>query len=76
MVIPFEDNNMFDIGDPPALRGPGTPQALPDKAALQAYIQARMPRHAPGTLSGGEAAALAAFVLELRAAPPRPAENP
>lgn len=66
MVIPFQDNNMFDVGDPPALRGPGTLRAWPDAAALRAYIQAAMPRHAPGSLSRAEAAAITAFIEELR----------
>jgi len=73
MMVPFQDNNMFDIGHPPALRGPGTLRAWPDAAALRTYIQAAMPRHAPGTLSPAEAAALTAFLTELRAAPaPKP----
>lgn len=70
MVIPFQDNHMFDVGDPPALRGPETLQALSDPVVLRSYIQAAMPRHAPGSLSEGEAAALTAFILELRAASP------
>lgn len=75
MVIPFQDNNMFDVGEPPALRGPGTLRALPDPAALRAYIQAAMPRHAPGSLSQAEAEAITAFLMELRAAAPAPASE-
>ena len=70
MVIPFQDNNMFDVGHPPALRGPATLQALSDPVALRSYIQAAMPRHAPGSLSEGEAEAITAFILELRATSP------
>jgi len=73
MTVPFQDNNMFDIGHPPALRGPGTLRAWPDAAALRAYIQAAMPRHAPGSLSRAEAEAVTAFLTDLRAAPaPKP----
>lgn len=66
MTIPFQDNNMFDIGDPPALRGSGTLRAWPDAAALRAYIEAAMPRHAPGSLSRAEAEAITAFLEVLR----------
>jgi cytochrome c len=72
MVIPFQDNNMFDVGHPPALRGPGTLRAWPDAAALRAYIQAAMPRHAPGSLSPTEATAITAFLTKLRAVAPTP----
>ncbi len=66
MTIPFQDNNMFDVGDPPALRGPGTLRAWLDAVALRAYIEAAMPRHAPGSLSRAEAEAITAFIEALR----------
>ena len=66
LVVPFNDNNMFDVGVPPALRGPGTLPAFTDAGALRRYIQAAMPRHAPGSLSEAEAAAITAFIEELR----------
>jgi mono/diheme cytochrome c family protein len=69
MVVPFQDNHMFDVGDPPALRGPGTLPAFTDAAALRRYIQAAMPRHAPGSLTEAEAAAITALLTELRTAP-------
>lgn len=62
LTYPFQDNNMFDVGLAPALRGEGTLAPLSDPQALRAYIQAAMPRHAPGTLTAAETDAVAAFV--------------
>jgi mono/diheme cytochrome c family protein len=62
LTYPINDRHMFDVGRAPPLRGPGTLGALRDSAALRAYIQAAMPRHAPGTLSVAEADALATFL--------------
>lgn len=66
LMVPFNDNNMFDVGTAPALRGPGTLPAFSDSASLRRYIQAAMPRHAPGSLTEAEAAAITAFIEELR----------
>lgn len=66
LFFPFQDNNMFDVGQAPALRGEGTLSAFGDSKALSAYIQAAMPRHAPGSLSDAEAEAITAFVEGLR----------
>lgn len=61
--------NAFSIGEAPALRGPGALPTFGNSAALRAYIQAAMPRHAPGSLSAAQSRALSAFVLELNATP-------
>lgn len=66
LMVPFNDNNMFDVGTAPALRGPGTLPTFSDSASLRRYIQAAMPRHAPGSLTEAEAAAITAFIEELR----------
>ncbi|ADI16007.1 c-type cytochrome [Truepera radiovictrix] len=66
LTYPINDRHMFDVGRAPPLRGPGALEALRDPAALRAYIQAAMPRHAPGTLSAAEADALATFLEGLR----------
>lgn len=60
--------NAFAIGSAPPLRGPGTLSAFKDAAALQRYIRAAMPRHAPGTLNGEQGYALTAFILKLNRA--------
>ena len=59
--------NAFSIGEAPALRGPEALQAFGSPAALRAYIEAAMPRHAPGTLTAAQGRSLSAFVLELKA---------
>lgn len=59
--------NAFSIGKAPALRGPGALQTFGSPAALRAYIEAAMPRHAPGTLTEAQSKSLSVFVLELRA---------
>lgn len=71
---PFVDNDMFSIGDPPALHatgaGSGGGGAAPlasvaSPEALQAYLAATMPRYDPGRLSDEEYRALTAFLLEI-----------
>lgn len=63
---PFTDNDMFSIGDPPALHGGGSSlAAVAPPAALHAYLSATMPRYDPGRLSEEEYWALTAFLLEL-----------
>lgn len=57
--------NAFSIGSPPPLRGQGVLPAFENAAALQRYIRAAMPRHAPGSLNGEQSYALTAFILEL-----------
>ena len=57
--------NAFSIGVAPALHGLDALPAFQDAAALQAFIRAAMPRHAPGTLSDEQSYALTAFILKL-----------
>ncbi len=64
---PVAVGNAFAIGEAPALHGPGTLEAFGSPAALQTYIRAAMPRHAPGSLTAAQSRALSAFVQELRA---------
>ena len=61
--------NAFSIGVAPPLQGEGALKAFGDAAALQAFIRAAMPRHAPGSLSNEQSRALSAFLLELNRAP-------
>lgn len=75
LTQPFEDNNMFSIGDPPALHGLHalTEAALPaatlaaaaDPLAVLAYVSATMPRYDPGRLTSGEYVAVTAHLLAL-----------
>ena len=57
--------NAFSIGVAPPLHGPNALPAFQNAAALQAFIRAAMPRHAPGTLNDEQSYALSAFVLKL-----------
>ena len=61
-------HNLFDVGDPPALRGPGTMVAFADDAVLLAYTRATMPRYQPGRLTDVEYADLVAFMRWMVAA--------
>ena len=55
-------HDLFDVGDPPALRGPGTMVAFADDAVLLAYTRATMPRYQPGRLTDAEYVDLVAFM--------------
>ena len=57
--------NAFSVGDAPPLHGERALPAFQDAGALQAYIRAAMPRHAPGTLNDEQSYALTAFILKL-----------
>ncbi len=57
--------NAFSIGVAPALHGPDALPAFQNAAALQAFVRAAMPRHAPGTLNDEQSYALSAFILKL-----------
>ena len=70
MANPFVDNDMFDVGDAPALVGEGELAAFPNAAVLQSYIHAAMPRHAPGTLTNQDYWDVTAHLLELNHALP------
>jgi mono/diheme cytochrome c family protein len=61
-VINVRGHNLFDVGHPPALRGPGALVAFADDAVLLAYTRATMPRYQPGRLSEAEYADLVAFM--------------
>jgi mono/diheme cytochrome c family protein len=69
LTQPFEDNNMFSIGEPPALRA--LPDAVPglaaiaDPSALLAYVSATMPRYDPGRMKPDEYTAVTAYLLAL-----------
>ncbi len=62
--------NAFAIGTAPPLVGPRALPAFGDAGALQAYIHAAMPRHAPGSLGAEQSYALTAFILKLNRALP------
>lgn len=61
-TINARGHNLFDVGEPPALRGPGTLAAFADDAVLLAYTRATMPRYQPGRLTDAEYADLVAFM--------------
>ncbi|HZJ08721.1 MAG TPA: hypothetical protein VFD39_03435, partial [Trueperaceae bacterium] len=65
---PFIGNDMFSIGEPPALHAGDSGEALAavaEPAALHAYIAATMPRYDPGRLSDEEYWALTALLLHM-----------
>ena len=66
----IQDTNMFDLGDPVALRGDGALAAFANAAALHAYTSATMPRYAPGTLDNSDYLAVTAFLLHVNGALP------
>ena len=66
-VINARGHNLFDVGDPPALRGPGTLVGLAEDAVLLAYTRATMPRYQPGRLTDDEYSDLVAFMRWLDA---------
>jgi mono/diheme cytochrome c family protein len=69
LTQPFEDNNMFSLGDPPALHPvPGAGPVLAgvaDPSALLAYVSATMPRYDPGRMTPEEYTAITAHLLAL-----------
>ncbi len=67
--------NAFSIGVAPPLQGKNAREAFQNAAALQAFIRAAMPRHAPGTLNDEQSYALTAFILKLNRAPPEESLN-
>lgn len=56
-------NFAFDIGNPPALRGPGVLAHFGNALALDAYLRATMPRPFPGSLADEDYWAITAFLL-------------
>lgn len=68
---PFNDHDMFAIGEPPALHalaGASNPTPLAAVAppeALFAFLVSTMPRYDPGRLRSDEYRALTAFLLDL-----------
>lgn len=61
----IQDHDMFDLGDPPALRGAETLSGFGTAEALYQYVRATMPRYEPGRLEDAEYLDITAFMLEL-----------
>lgn len=59
----LRQHDLFDLGVPPALRGPDALKAFSDPIALWAYTDATMPRYQPGRLEATEVRAIVAFLL-------------
>src|SRR5690606_16401198 len=65
---PFNDNDMFSIGEPPKLHGAEAGVAMAavaDPVNLHAYIAATMPRYDPGRLDDEDYWALTALLLDM-----------
>lgn len=58
--------NSFNLGDAPALRGPGALADLPNARVLYGYLKAAMPRYRPGDLTDSQYLEVTAFVAALR----------
>jgi len=58
----LRQHDLFDLGAPPVLRGPGALQAFSDPVALWAYTAATMPRYQPGRLEATEVRAIVGFL--------------
>ena len=63
--VEARQHDLFDVGDPPALRGEGAMAAHASPEALRAYVAATMPRYRPGTMTEEEYAAVTDFLLAL-----------
>lgn len=57
--------NSFNLGDPPAIRGPQTLADMPNALVLYGYLRAAMPRYRPGVLTDEQYLAVTAFVAAL-----------
>lgn len=58
--------NSFNLGDAPAIRGPGALADLPNALVLYGYLKAAMPRYRPGNLTDVQYLEVTAFVSALR----------
>lgn len=63
--IEARQNDIFDIGEPPPLRGEAAMANEIGSDSLREYIQATMPRYAPGSLTADEYLAVTEFLLHL-----------
>ena len=63
--VEMRQHDLFDVGEPPPIRGEGAMAAHASAEAVRAYISATMPRYRPGALSDAEYAAIADFLLAL-----------
>ena len=62
-------HDLFDLGSPPALRGPGTLSAFASDEVLFAYTRATMPRYQPGRLDDAGYTDLVAFMRWISSPP-------
>ena len=60
-------HDLFDVGDPPALRGAGALASFPSDEALFAYTRATMPRYQPGRMTDDAYGAVVAFLRWIQA---------
>jgi mono/diheme cytochrome c family protein len=64
------DLAVFSLGNPTPLADPAFLARFPTLAALEAYVQAAMPRWDPGFLTAAEAREVSLYVLHLSASVP------
>ena len=58
----LRQHDLFDVGMPPALRGPDALRSFSDPIALWTYTSATMPRYQPGRLGANEVRAIVGFL--------------
>jgi mono/diheme cytochrome c family protein len=61
----IQDHDMFDLGNPPHLRGAEALSSFGTAEALYQYLRATMPRYEPSRLEDAEYLDITAFLLEL-----------
>ena len=66
----IQDNNMFDLGQPTALRGEQALTTFPNAGVLYSYIKSTMPRYEPGYLEDKEYLDITAFLVHINGALP------
>lgn len=66
---------VFSLGEPTALADPGYLERFPTLAALEAYVQAAMPRWDPGKLTPEEAREVSLYTLHLSGSVPPPLQD-
>lgn len=66
----IQDNNMFDLGQPAALRGEKALATFSNAEVLYTYIKSTMPRYQPGYLKDTEYMDITAFLIQINNALP------
>lgn len=74
LEVEMRQNDLFDVGIAPPLRGEGSMPAIADREALLHFISATMPRYRPGSLEQEEYEAVTDYLLSLNGRNANPSE--